>query len=251
MRRITGLKTVFIVAASCCLFYSSLFARNDTVVPGKRTALKAAVEVVGINLGVWTFDRYVIASDAVYNIDLNTMKRNFRQGFVWDNDQFSTNLLGHPYHGGLYFNAARSSGMNFGQSFPYSLAGSLMWEYCMENEPPSINDFISTSIGGAVLGEITFRLSDALIDNSATGLNRFGRELLVTVISPMRGLNRVFSGDAWKIRNRYDEFSEDIPVNFYIATGYRGLAEDSEIRNQLDNGTYIDFRLNHGNLFSE
>jgi hypothetical protein len=34
-----------------------------------------------------------------------------------------------------------------------------MWEYLMENEWPSINDFITTPIGGVCLGEITFRLS--------------------------------------------------------------------------------------------
>ncbi|MDR1338850.1 MAG: DUF3943 domain-containing protein [Prevotellaceae bacterium] len=252
MKRSVTLKTVFIIAAGCCFSHCPLFARNDTVAPPKRAIAKAAIETVGINIGVWAFDRYIIASDAVYNIDFSTAKRNFRQGFVWDNDQFSTNLLGHPYHGGLYFNAARSSGMNFGQSLPYSIAGSLMWEYCMENEPPSINDFISTSIGGAVLGEITFRLSGSLIDNSAGGFNRFGRELLIGLISPMRELNRIFSGEAWKIRSTAcDEFSGDIPVSFYVMAGYRGLAEDSEIRNRLDNGMYVDVLLNHGNLFSE
>jgi hypothetical protein len=212
---------------------------------------KAAAETVGLNVGVWAFDRYIIANDIVYNINFKTMKRNLRHGFVWDNDQFSTNLLGHPYHGGLYFNTARSNGMNFGQSVPYSVAGSLMWEYFMETEPPSINDFISTSIGGTVLGEITFRLSDLLIDNRTTGLNRFGRELLIALVSPMHELNRVISGEAWKIRNTGGEFSDDIPVNFYVATGYRALAEDSEIKNRLDNGMYIDARLNYGNLFSD
>jgi hypothetical protein len=251
MKYIATLKTVIIVTTACCFSHGLLFARNDTVVPPKKAIVKAIVETVGINVGIWTLDRYVIANDMVYNIDLNTMKRNVQHGFVWDNDQFSTNLLGHPYHGGLYFNAARSNGMSFVQSLPYAAAGSLMWEYFMENEPPSINDYISTSIGGAVLGEITFRLSDLLIDDRATGFNRFGRELLIALVSPMRGLNRIAGGDAWKIRNKGNERYGDIPLGFYVETGHRGLAENSEIKNKLDNGMYIDVRLNYGNLFSE
>jgi hypothetical protein len=242
---------MLIVTAGCCLLPYLPYARTDTAFSLKRAAVRAAIETVGINAGIWTCDRYIIANDEVYNISINTMRSNLRHGFVWDNDQFSTNLLGHPYHGGLYFNAARSNGMSFGQSVPYSFAGSLMWEYFMEVEPPSINDFISTSIGGVVLGEITFRLSDLLIDNRATGMNRFGREFLATLISPMRGLNRIISGDAWKRQNRQNEFSDGIPITFAVAAGHRVLAEDSEIRNELDNGMYIDVRLNYGNLFSE
>jgi hypothetical protein len=227
---------IFIITIACCLSHCPLIAQNDTVVSPKRATAKTAVEIVGINVGIWAFDRYVIANDEVYNINLNTMQRNLQHGFVWDNDQFSTNLLGHPYHGGLYFNAARINGMNFWQSIPYTFAGSLMWEYLMENEPPSINDFIATPIGGMALGEMTFRLSGLLIDNRATGWNRVGRELLSALISPMSGLNRVFSGDAWKVRHTGSEFPDDTPVNFYVATGHRVLTEDSEIKSKLDNG---------------
>jgi hypothetical protein len=242
---------IFIIVTAYCLLHYPLSAQNDTVVLPKRTTMKTPVEIIGINVGVWAVNRYVIANDEVYNININTMKRNLQHGFVWDNDQFSTNLLGHPYHGGLYFNAARTNGMNFWQSTPYTVAGSLMWEYFMETEPPSINDFIATSMGGVALGEITFRLSDLLVDNRATGWNRFGHELLSALISPMSGLNRIFSGEAWKVRHSGSEFSADIPVNFYIAAGHRVLVEDSEVRSKLDNGLYVEARLYYGNLFSE
>jgi hypothetical protein len=234
------------IAVFCSLSPYLPHAQPDTVsAPGP-----AVIETVGINLGIWAVDRYIIANDDVYNISINTMKRNLLHGPVWDNDQFSTNLLGHPYHGGLYFSAARSNGLSFRQSVPYSFAGSMMWEYLMEVEPPSINDFISTSVGGMVLGEITFRLSDLLIDSRTTGLNRFGREFLATIISPVRGLNRIISGRAWRIQPERGAFSDNVPVSFAVATGYRGLAEDSEIMNELDNGMYVDFRLNYGSLFS-
>ena len=73
--------------------------------------LLAASEVIGINMGVWAFDRYVIKGSFAY-ISLNSMKNNLREGFHWDNDKFATNLFHHPYHGSLYYNSARSNGLN-------------------------------------------------------------------------------------------------------------------------------------------
>ena len=68
---------------------------------------------------------------------------------------------------------------------PYTFIGSLTWEFLCENNYPSINDFISTSIGGIALGEITHRLSYLVLDDSKRGLERAGREILAGLISPM------------------------------------------------------------------
>ena len=72
----------------------------------------AAVETFGINAAVQSFDRFVLNADFA-QINFKTIRHNIKTGFVWDNDQFSTNLFAHPYHGGLYFNAARSNGLTF------------------------------------------------------------------------------------------------------------------------------------------
>ena len=69
----------------------------------------------------------------------------YQAWFCMDNDQFSTNLFAHPYHGNLYFNAARSNGLTFWESAPYAFAGSLMWEIAAEVEPPAINDLMATT----------------------------------------------------------------------------------------------------------
>ncbi len=223
---------------------------NDSILLPRRNPFKAGLETVGLNVGVWAFDRYVLDGDFAY-ISLNTMSNNIKHGFVWDNDQFSTNLFAHPYHGGLYFNTARCNGMTFWESLPYSIGGSLMWEFLMENEPPAINDFIATSIGGACLGEVTYRLSDLIIDDRTTGWQRFGREFLTTLVSPMRGLNRIMSGDAWRHRTIRGRSLKSTPAMFYVTAGHRALAEDSEIRRELDNGMYVDFALIYGNLFDD
>ncbi|MDR0712718.1 MAG: DUF3943 domain-containing protein [Bacteroidales bacterium] len=226
----------------------SLHRIDSIPAPGAKRG-KAAVETAGINVGIWAFNRYLMREDFA-KINFKTMGNNLSHGFVWDNDQFSTNLLGHPYHGGLYFNAARVNGMNFWQSVPYTVAGSLMWEYLMENEYPSINDFIATPVGGMALGEITFRLSGLLIDNRATGWSRVGREFLSTLISPMSGLNRILSGEAWKTGNYHrGAVGNDMPVKFYIEAGHRALAEESEIKNRIDNTVFLDLQLLYGNLF--
>ena len=119
---------------------------SDSTLLQPRRPWKAALETFGLNMLVWSFDRYIVKEDWAY-INGHTIKSNFKKGPVWDTDQFTTNLFSHPYHGSLYFNAARSNGMNFWQSAPFAAGGSLMWEFFMENEPPSINDMLATTFG--------------------------------------------------------------------------------------------------------
>ena len=131
----------------------------------KKHPWKAAIETFGINAFVQSFDRFVLNEDFA-KISFNSIEHNIKNGFVWDNDQFSTNLFAHPYHGGLYFNAARSNGMNFWESIPFSFCGSLMWETTCEVEPPAMNDLIATTVGGVCIGEVTYRISDLILDDS-------------------------------------------------------------------------------------
>lgn len=91
-------------------------------------------------------------------INMKTIYKNLNHFPVWDTDKFSTNLLMHPYHGSMYFNGARLNGFSFYESAPFALGGSLMWEYLMESELPSINDLIATTAGGSALGEGHFSL---------------------------------------------------------------------------------------------
>ena len=128
----------------------------DTEYYGRKHFWRAAAETVGFNIGLWAFDRYVQHGDFAY-ISLNSIKENFKHGFIWDNDKLGTNTFLHPYNGSLYFNAGRANGFNFWQSELFAIGGSAMWELFMECEYPSTNDIIATPIGGAVLGETFFR----------------------------------------------------------------------------------------------
>lgn len=215
----------------------------------KKHPWKAALEAFAINVGVQCFDQFVM-NEEFAKISFHSIKHNIETGFVWDNDQFSTNLFAHPYHGGLYFNAARSHGMNFWESVPYSFCGSLMWETTCEIEPPAINDLMATTFGGIAIGEVTHRVSNLVFDDRLSGFPRFMREFLGTLICPIKGLNRILSGDAWRVRGKYYKYHDyqRIPVSFFASAGHRYLADNNTLFRGEGN-PYVRFNLVYGDPF--
>lgn len=221
---------------------------SDTTKFTPRRPWLAASEAIGLNLVIWGADRYIAKADFAY-ISLETIKNNFKTGPVWDTDMFSTNLVAHPYHGSLYFNAARSNGMNFWQAIPFTVGGSFMWEFFMENEPPSINDLIATTFGGIELGEITYRLSDIFLDDRTIGSERVGREILSGLISPIRGINRVITGEAWQHSVSKGRTYTAVPINFIVNVGPRFLAEQEKSNNSTTSMN-VSLRLDYGDPFN-
>ena len=215
----------------------------------KKHPWKAALEAFAINVGVQCFDQFVM-NEEFAKISFHSIKHNIETGFVWDNDQFSTNLFAHPYHGGLYFNAARSHGMNFWESVPYSFCGSLMWETTCEIEPPAINDLMATTFGGVAIGEVTHRVSNLVFDDRLSGFPRFMREFLGTLICPIKGLNRILSGDAWRVRGKYYKYHDyqRSPVSISASAGYRYLADNNTLFRGEGN-PYVRFNLVYGDPF--
>ncbi len=236
--------------ADSVLIADSIYAW-DNPLNQKKHPWKAATEAFCINAGVQLFDRFVINGDYSH-ISANSVWHNIKNGFVWDNDQFSTNLFAHPYHGGLYFNSARSNGMSFWQSVPYSFCGSLMWELACETDPPAINDLMATTIGGACIGEITHRVSDLVYDDRERGLSRFLREFAGALTCPIRELNRILNGDAWRVRHDYYEYHDynRIPVDFSVAFGDRYLADKGAMF-RGEHNPYLDMYLIYGDAFND
>ena len=217
------------------------------VLKNESRPLEAILLSTGINIGVWGFDRYIKKSDYAY-ITLNTMKENIKKGFVWDNDQMKTNSFMHPYHGSFYFNAARVNGFNFLQSGIFAVGGSAMWEFLLENEYPSTNDIIATPIGGMALGEVLYRLSDALVDNRTTGWNRIGRESSIFLISPMRGVSRLIHGEMWIHGDVSGQQIGKMPLEMNISMG-------TTIKKSMNGGAAFEFvsdlGIEYGYQFSE
>ncbi|MDR0394446.1 MAG: DUF3943 domain-containing protein [Tannerella sp.] len=222
---------------------------SDSVHIIPKKPFRAIAETFGTNMVVWGFNRFIMNEDFA-KIGIRSFRQNLKSSPVWDTNKFSTNLIAHPYHGSLYFNAARSNGISFWGSIPFTLGGSLMWEYFMETELPSINDLFATSFGGVELGEITFRLSDLFIDNRSSGKERVGREVLVLCISPIRGINRLITGDSWKKERTKGRSFDDVPVYFNLYAGPRFLAEQERSKD----GEYsinVGFNLIYGDPFDE
>jgi hypothetical protein len=161
------------------------------------------------NILLWGWNR-AWQKDYAY-IDLSTMRTNLRKGFVWDDNEYPVNMFGHPYQGAYYHITARSAGYSFYPSALYTFFGSLTWELFMENEYPSTNDLIVTSLAGPIVGEILHRLYRRVRDyKSETRLNHYGAFLL----SPMS-----YVGDAsWGKR---DLLPPPVPLNwsFFIGGG--------------------------------
>lgn len=202
-----------------------------------------AVEIVGLNFGIWAYSRY-LTSEGWSAISWESIKNNFRNGFEWDLDGYLMNQFMHPYHGSNYFNLARSNGLEFWESAPYAVGGSLMWEYFMENEPPSYNDIVNTPITGIILGEISFRVSNLIIDESTFGFERFLREFTSTLIDPMQGFNRLIRGDMWKSGNA----RESSDFNLTVSSGVHNVFFSGKINNSKSYAT-IRADLNYGNQF--
>ncbi len=179
-------------------------------------------EVVASDALFHLLTRYVVGEDYA-QISWSSIKNNFKQGFMWDNDKFETNLFSHPYQGNLYYNCARSNGLNFWESSPYALLGSAIWELFLETQPPSINDILSTPLGGIAFGEITHRLSSLVLNGRATGKERVWRELAAAAINPVRGVNRLITGEAWRVGHRYVDREATLPFHLNVDVGYRML----------------------------
>ena len=45
---------------------------------------------------------------------------------------------------------------------------------------------VSTGVGGIAMGEMTYRLSSTILDNTATGAGRIWREIAATAVSSRR-----------------------------------------------------------------
>jgi hypothetical protein len=186
-------------------------------------------QALTINLLVNRVDAWVLRADWAQNAGLSSWRRNLRLGWEWDEDGFRTNMFGHPYHGGLYFNAGRDNGLSYWEAAPLAFLGSWTWEYFGESYRPSLNDFFMTSFGGIALGEMFHRLAATVRNETLSGAPRTRREILALPLDPIGGLNRLVRGQWSGVRRNPPEHD---PGAFVLrlhggARFARGLVTDS------------------------
>lgn len=153
---------------------------------------------------------------------------NLTLPWQWDNNAFLNNQFSHPYHGGLYFNAARTNGYNFWQSAPWSFVGSLTWELFGEVWAPAPNDLLNTTLGGITLGEMLYRVSSLTLKNESHGFDRVVREVTAGLLNPVRGFNRVVRGEAWQVSRTPPEWRPSTILGS-VDVGYRRFSASDNL----------------------
>jgi len=210
------------------LFAVLLFVQFDSM-PRARPWI-AAAQTIGINTFVNRVDAWGFQQEWA-RTGTRAWSRNLRLGWEWDEDAFPTNMFAHPYHGGLYFNAARSNGLTYFESIPLAFFGSWSWETFGETYRPSLNDWFMTSFGGIALGEMFHRIGATIRDNRASGGGRTARELAALPFDPIGGFNRLIHGQ-WKARGLNPPEHDPGDYVLRLGTGFRfarGLVSDSGV----------------------
>jgi hypothetical protein len=121
-----------------------------------------------------------------------------------------------------------------------------MYEYFGENTLPSINDLINTTITGAFLGEISYRLSSVFLDDRATGSERFFRELFAGIINPQRAFSRFLRGRL--TRGTSEEIYQKEPLNMTFSAGPHLVNKGRSFGTGSMNGM-LTLHLDYGNPF--
>jgi hypothetical protein len=268
---VVKIKRILIVFFILTCFSKSLYAQvmpvyEDKIVdtskkklvpldrPGVHHFHRATAQLMLVEVLPWVFSKYITHQE-YSNISWSTTWRNIKpNSWEWDQDPFQTNQFGHPYHGSLFFNAFRSNGYSFWQSVPATFAGSYLWETFGEKEKPAVNDFINTGFGGVVLGEMTHRFANMIVNNRGRGFKRHASEVVAFVVNPQNGLNRILSGQ-WGKRTRNTRERDSSQVSIEFDLGARRFTADNEStvgwygRAKLLYGTpYQEYRVPFSNI---
>lgn len=174
----------------------------------------------------------------------NKWSDNVKAGPVWDRDNGPLNLIGHPYFGGVYYQAARKSGYRQWDAFIYSaMMSTFYWEYGIEAfaEVPSIQDIVITPVLGWVYGEWAFTTEMSIRENNdevfgSTFLGSTALVFLDPVDSLSVGINNLFGKEVIKAGTSYVSVKE-VPID---------IAGNTENQFQLN----INLQLGDGRNYS-
>jgi hypothetical protein len=155
----------------------------------KPNYLVPAFETAAITVVMLGWNNYVGAAPWA-RVDASTIGRNVTTPWVLDQDRYWINQSGHPYQGVFPYSAARSSGVEFWRSGAYAFAASAAWEIAGETTLPSVNDQVTTTIAGMVLGEALHRISGMILD----GGHGPWRLTAATLFAPIETMNRALLG---------------------------------------------------------
>ena len=207
-----------------------------------------AGEIIALQIIPNFFNRHV-SDDSTAVLSVDSWKHNIETGFEWDPNNFAGNMFSHPFHGNVFFNAARSNGYSFWGSAPFAFAGSFIWEMFGENNRGAINDWAMTSLGGITIGEGLHRAAKMLRDNTARGAGRAFREIGGFLLDPVGGFNRAARGEMSKIGpNPQDRFPSKL--NSFMNIGSR-IVGDGRLNNADPATAYFALQMFYGDVMED
>jgi hypothetical protein len=191
--------------------------------PRERTFhLSRAARDVGVLMGVgvaWYVSQIEV-NKRDFDFDRSAgdqLRRLMGDGYRFDNNDRFLNI-GHSTVGAYYHLLARANGGSMGQAMVFDLAASSAWELLVEHrEVFSVNDTITTSVGGVALGEGLYRLGDFFARSRPTAVNR----ALMAVFSPARALTWLYGDDPRPSPAGFDAhgLAADADHRFALAAG--------------------------------
>ena len=146
----------------------------------------------------------VMKEDWEYQFTWEDQKKRFLfiDGMRFDSNTFQFNWT-HSLAGAMYYNYARANRLSPMQSFLFGFGASYLWEFFVEfKEVVSINDSISTPMGGLSIGESLYQLGRYFRSQRPTLLNKIAR----IFSNPILSLNELL----YKKKNTYDYTFEGI-----------------------------------------
>jgi hypothetical protein len=156
--------------------------RPNHLVPALETAA-----IIGVTM-TWNV---TVGAAPWARVTLSSIESNLHpDDWVLDRDRFWINQVAHPYQGIWPFSAARSSGLGFYSSLPYPFTSAVLWEIVGETEKPSVNDVVTTTISGVVLGEAFHRIAGMILE----GGRGPGRQIAAFLFGPLETANRAMLG---------------------------------------------------------
>ncbi|MCX2454291.1 DUF3943 domain-containing protein [Pedobacter sp. PLR] len=214
-------------------------------IPVKKRFLRASSSLLIAELIPWSYSKFITHAE-FSNISLKTIGHNLKlKNWAWDDDAFPTNQIDHPYHGSVFYNSFRSNGFTFWQSAPAALVGSYLWETAGENQAPSKNDIINTTIGGITIGESVHRLTRKILQVRRRGFRRYLNETVSMVINPTNGFRRIADGEWGKLASR----TEQIDSTLLLLEAESGIRKVNMRDDQANFGVYGRLKLIYGNPF--
>ncbi len=243
------MKSATFIFLSLFVFKSLVFAQvenealkdSSLVMVIKKRPWVAAAEILGTNIIINRFNANIRNVEWA-KVTPKSWNANLKEGLQTDFDYFTTNWLGHPYHGSLYYNAARSNGYNYWQSIPFTFGGSLMWEYFAETEVPSKADLLNTTLGGIYLGELTHRIGEIFMRKiKKPGL----KHTLTALVNPMSQINALIV----KGSNQPDTAFNPLINGQFSVGGSVPFGNDQY--NILGKGAYMGLSFTYGDLFNK